>query len=65
MTQSTETELKYWICDASPSTYHSVANWYGVISEELGGIIAYFRSEEAAHDYVDFLERDFVESKDQ
>ena len=50
-------ESNYWVCDIdefnSPS---NLINWFGVASEEEGGIIAYFNTEEQALSFIELME---------
>jgi hypothetical protein len=50
-------ETDYWVCDIdefnSPS---NLINWFGVASEEHGGIIAYFQTEKQAINFINTLD---------
>lgn len=46
-------EHDYWVCDASDADYADVSNWFGVVDELSGGIIAYFPTEEMAMNFID------------
>ena len=50
----------YWVCDIDEfnSPYNNLINWFGVASEEHGGIIAYFQTEEQALKFIESLESD-------
>lgn len=43
----------YWICDAT--TGGDVKNWFGVVDERAGGIIAYFSNEEDATKFINAM----------
>ena len=47
-------ETNYWVCEG-PHLYTDVKNWFGVVSEEKGGIIAYFQTEEQALSFIELI----------
>ena len=52
-------ESNYWVCDIGHHfSNHNpdLTNWFGVVSEEHGGIIAYFNTEDAALRYSQLME---------
>ena len=49
----------YWVCDIGHHFSNHIpdlTNWFGVVSEEHGGIIAYFNTEDAALRYSQLME---------
>ena len=47
---------RFWINDPAPRG-HNAREWFGLVDEEAGGVIAYFRDENLAEEVQKLLEK--------
>lgn len=48
---------KFWINYPAPHVRHNTQEWFGLVDEEAGGVIAYFRDENLAEEVQKLLEK--------